>query len=202
MNPPIPLLILGLGNTRRCDDGAGALAADLVAMSYAFGSDVQVHRIGQAVAELVQRLGQARHAILLDAVRADAPPGSLVRLDGAPVEAVVRRRVANWGGDDEAFAGRLPKRLTLLGVVPADTEPGVRLSPSVEAALPTLVRAAGREVRARGWPVHERIGAGPALGSGVEDLATAGPTANDLAHARAVTRRIMRDAVLGHRDRS
>ena len=82
--------------------------------------------------------------ILVDAVAADAPPGTLVRLDGddvgpgggdAPVAAPGRRR--RFARRRALARSRARARLVLLGIVPESIELGVGLSPAVSRALPS-----------------------------------------------------------------
>lgn len=162
MSRSIELLILGLGNLLCSDDGAGVVAAEQLRYGYRFGPGVRLLDGGTLGLSLLPYLQEAREAILLDAVAADAPPGTLVRLEGGDVGPAVRERlsvhqigVADLLGAAELL-GDLPERVSLLGVVAGGTELGVALSPPVEAALPDLVAAAVAEVRARGHEVTAR----------------------------------------------
>jgi hydrogenase maturation protease len=139
------LLVLGLGNLLCGDDGAGVAAIELLQKRYRAPLGVSVLDGGTLGLSLLPWVEDARAAILVDAVRADAPPGSLVRLEGADVSLAARERlsvhqigVADLLGGAHLI-GRLPGRLLLLGIVPETVELRYGRSPSVEAGLAGLV---------------------------------------------------------------
>ncbi len=164
------LLVLGLGNLLCGDDGAGVAAVELLRELYDFPPGVSVLDGGTLGLSLLPWVEDARDAILVDAVRADAPPGSLLRLEGRDVSIAARERlsvhqvgVADLLGGAH-LVGRLPERLVLLGIVPETVELRFGCSPSVEAGLPELVERIVAEAAAWGYRFvprfeHEGIGA-------------------------------------------
>ena len=95
--------------------------------------------------------------ILVDAVRTDDPPGTLVRLDGADVMDAVRDRLSphQVGVADLLDAARLidsyPTAVTLLGLVPDAIDLAVVRSSAVDSRLDELVAAIVREVQSLGY---------------------------------------------------
>jgi hydrogenase maturation protease len=164
------LLVLGLGNLLCGDDGAGVAAVELLLERFHAPADASVLDGGTLGLSLLPHVEDARAAILVDAVRADAPPGSVVRLEGADVSLAARERlsvhqigVADLLGGAH-LVGRLPGRLVLLGVVPESIELRYGRSASVEAALPDLVELIVSEAKAWGYRFvprggHEGVGA-------------------------------------------
>jgi hydrogenase maturation protease len=154
-----PLLILGLGNLLCRDDGVGAVAAQVIAGTRVIPDGVEVLDGGTLGLALLPYLEDAEQAILVDAIQIDAPPGTLVRLDGDEVGPAVASRLSvhQVGVADliEAarWRGRIPPTLVLLGVVPETTELGVELSPRVQAALPGLLASVYDEARRLGFPL-------------------------------------------------
>jgi hydrogenase maturation protease len=152
----VPLLVLGLGNVLCGDDGTGAVAVHLLERRYRVPDGVQVLDGGTLGLSLLPYLEQAEQAILVDAIRAEYPPGTLVRLEGDDVAPAVAARLSvHQVGvvdllDAARWRGRLPKHLVLLGLVPQSLELGVRRTAAVEAALPSLVEAVVAEARALG----------------------------------------------------
>jgi hydrogenase maturation protease len=152
----VPLLVLGLGNVLCGDDGLGAVAVHLLERQHQVPDGVQVLDGGTLGLSLLPYLEQAEQAILVDAIRADHPPGTLVRLEGDDVAPAVAERLSvHQVGvvdllDAARWRGRLPPRLVLLGLVPESLELGVRRTTAVEAALPSLVDAVVAEARALG----------------------------------------------------
>lgn len=151
------LLILGLGNVLCGDDGLGAAAVSRLARERVLPPGVGVRDGGTLGLALMPLLEAARDVILVDAVQADAPPGTLVRLEGdeVPAAALERLSVHQVGVADLlgalAWRGRMPRRLVLLGLVPETLELGLGRSPAVEASVPALVAAVVDEA--------ERLGA-------------------------------------------
>jgi hydrogenase maturation protease len=174
---PSALLVLGLGNVLCGDDGLGAVAVYLLQRRYRAPDGVSVLDGGTLGLSLLPLLEDARAAILVDAVRADGPPGSFVRLEGDDVApaAAERLSVHQVGVADllEAarWRGRCPSPLILLGLVPESLELGVGRTPRVEAALPGLVERVVAEARGLGHAFEPRTS---------DEMAANGP--GDLAH--------------------
>ena len=156
------LLILGLGNVICGDDGLGVVAAERLRRDFEIPVGVEVLDGGTLGLALLAHVTGADDLILLDAIRADAPAGALIRLDGDDVGPAVRERLSvhQIGVADLLDALRLldevPRRLVLLGLVPETLELAVERSPAVEAALDRLVNAAFLEARAMGHRLRRR----------------------------------------------
>ncbi len=156
------LLILGLGNVICSDDGLGVVAAERLRRDYELPGGVEVLDGGTLGLSLLAHVSGADDLLLLDAVRADAPPGTLVRLDGDDVGPAVRERLSvhQIGVADLLDAMRLldeaPRRLVLLGLVPETLELGIERSPAVAANLDALVAAAVRDARNLGYQLGRR----------------------------------------------
>jgi hydrogenase maturation protease len=80
MSDRTPLLVLGLGNVLLADDGVGSAAVTELRDRYEPCDGARVLDGGTLGLSLLPYLDQADIVILVDAIRADAPPGSLVRL--------------------------------------------------------------------------------------------------------------------------
>ena len=157
----IPVLLLGLGNVLCTDDGAGVVALDAMLAAYELPGVVAVDggTLGLALLPIVE---QAERVVIVDAIRGDGPPGTLVRLEGAEVAPAVIERlsphqigVADLLGG-AALLGRYPEHVVIVGVVPASIELGYRCTPAVAAAIPRLVDAVIAELEALGVPPRRR----------------------------------------------
>jgi hydrogenase maturation protease len=165
------VLVLGLGNVLLGDDGLGAAAVSRLERDYRIPADVCLQDGGTLGLGLLGLLSEASHVILIDAVRIESPPGSLVRLDGDDVLDAVRDRLSphQVGVADLLAAARLidryPATVTLLGLVPQAIELAIVRSPPVEAALDALVVAVVHEVQSLGYTMvrHSEVPGG--LGS-------------------------------------
>ena len=159
---PTALLILGLGNLLCTDDGLGVVATTRLSREFEAPEGVKILDGGTLGLSLLPHLQESRAAILVDAIRADGPPGTIVRLEGSDVAPAVRDRLSpHQIGvadllDGARWLGQYPDTVVLVGIVPASIELGYGLSPSVEAQLPALVDAVVQEAARQGWPLDRR----------------------------------------------
>ncbi len=156
------LLVLGLGNVLCRDDGVGVAAVHRILDRREPPPGVDVLDGGTLGLSLLPHLEDAKAAILLDAIRTDAPPGTFVRLEGEEVAPAVAARLSvHQVGvadllDAARLRGRVPPRLLLLGIVPESLELGIGLSPCVAAQLPALAGAAVAEAARLGYAFRAR----------------------------------------------
>lgn len=162
MSERTPLLVLGLGNVLLEDDGVGAAAVAVLLEGYDVPAGVRVFDGGTLGLSLLPYLEGADTVILVDAVRAECPPGSFVRLDGDDVAPAVATRLSpHQVGvadllDGARWLGRYPDRVVLLGLVPESMELAVGLSPRVRSALPELADRVVEEARTLGFVFHRK----------------------------------------------
>jgi hydrogenase maturation protease len=172
-----PLLVLGLGNAICSDDGLGVAAVEGLLRDYEAPEGARVLDGGTLGLTLLPELEIAERAILVDAIRDDAPIGSFVRLEGDDVAPAVAARLSpHQIGvadllDAAHWLGRYPRHVVLLGLVPGSIELGLERSPAVEAGLPRLVREVTEEARRLGFEFrsreHDEASAGARLPDGV-----------------------------------
>jgi hydrogenase maturation protease len=136
-----PLLIIGIGNRFRRDDGVGPWVADRLG---AHGWPVLEHS-GEG-AGLIEAWSTARHVIVVDATASGAPAGTLHRLDAVAhtVPSQFFRYSSHLFGLAEAIAtartlGRLPERLIVHGIEGGDFGYGEDFTPEVAAAAERAV---------------------------------------------------------------
>ena len=157
MSKSTPLLVLGLGNVLLGDDGLGTAAVALLLESYKAPPGALVLDGGTLGLSLLPYLEDARHVILVDAIKADRPVGSLVRLDGEEVAPAVATRLSpHQIGvadllDGARWLGRYPAELVLLGIVPDAIELHVGLSPKVARSMPKFVERIVEEAARLGF---------------------------------------------------
>jgi len=160
------LLILGLGNVLCGDDGLGVAAVAEIQRRYLLPPSVRVLDGGTLGLTLLGHVGLANDVLLVDAVRTDAPPGTLVRLEGDEVGPAARERLSvhQIGVADLLDALRLldavPRRLLLLGLVPRTLELGLERSPEVDRQIPVLVREVIAEAARLGYELRPRARGG------------------------------------------
>ncbi len=157
-------LLLGLGNPFRGDDGLGVHAVRRFRACYVLPPTLRVLVGGVQGVTLLPELEGMTHLMVVDALRAPAPPGTLVRArveDLAPLNRSLS--VHQLGGEDllrlAHALGRLPARHQLLGLVPASFALGAGLSPPLQHNLPHLLRAMAQTWRAWGFTIAPRADA-------------------------------------------
>jgi hydrogenase maturation protease len=162
MSDRIAVLVLGLGNVLCTDDGVGVAAVHLLRRAHVLPEGVLAVDGGTLGLDLLPLVERAGRVILLDAVRADGPPGTLVRLDGDDVAPAVRERlsphqigVADLLGG-AALLDRYPDEVVIVGVVPASIELGLGCTPAIAARVPALVDGALGELARMGYRVTPR----------------------------------------------
>jgi hydrogenase maturation protease len=174
------MLVLGLGNVLCGDDGLGVAAVARLASEYELGPEVRLADGGTLGLALLGLFDDVDDVLLVDAILTDAPAGSLVRLDGEDVAPAVRERLSvhQVGVADLMDAlhltGRVPPRISLVGLVPRSFELDLARSPEVERGLPGLVETLVEEIRGRGHAVSVRRAHGaPGQGPVGDDAARA-----------------------------
>ena len=156
----IGLLVLGLGNTICGDDGLGVAAVEALGRAWEAPEGMRVLDGGTLGLSLLPWLQRSDRVILVDAIAADAPPGSQVRLEGDDVaHAAVHRLSVHQVGvadllDGARLVGDAPERIVLLGVVPESMELTTDLSEPVTRALPELVERVAATAAELGYPMR------------------------------------------------
>jgi len=157
-----PLLVLGLGNPLCQDDGVGVMAVTRLLRDWSPGPGVRVMEGGTLGLWLLPLVESFRKVLLVDAIRAEGEPGTLVRIDGEDVaRAAAHRLSVHQVGvgdlmDAAQLRGTLPPQLTLLGVVPETVSLGLGLTPRVERALPLLIQRIVDACAELGHPLQPR----------------------------------------------
>lgn len=157
MTDRTPVLVLGLGNVVCEDDGAGVAAVHELVREYRLPDGVLALDGGTLGLSLLPLVDSADVLLLVDAVRAEGPPGTLVRIEGEDVAPAVYERLSpHQIGVADLLAGaslldRYPSRVVLLGVVPESLGLGLARTRAVQAKIPALVRSVVGELRNLGY---------------------------------------------------
>jgi hydrogenase maturation protease len=142
------LIVIGVGNAWRGDDGAGLAVARRVRESRPDG--VEVREVEGDASALMDAWTDADRVVVVDAAASGAPPGTVRRFDARseslPARAVRSSTHAFGVADAVELAralGRLPDRLDVYAIEGATFTAGDRLSPAVERAVEELAAALG-----------------------------------------------------------
>ena len=135
-------LLLGIGNPRHGDDALGPVFAR--AFRHPGWRCINAATAPENFTGLVRKLHPPL-LVLLDAADIDQPPGTLRLLDPESIRRGDFGTHAGPLGQLARYLADCAERIVILGIQPAATLPGTRLSPPVRAALNNLgpVLAAG-----------------------------------------------------------
>jgi len=150
-----PVLIIGVGNEFRGDDGAGLVVSRrLRALALEGARVLEVEGEGTAV---MAAWKGADAVILVDAVHSGAAPGTVHRLEAhaGPVPGSFFHRSTHAISVADAIElsrslGELPPHFVLYGIEGKSFEAGVGLSPEVERAVQEVEEAVLEELRTMG----------------------------------------------------
>jgi hydrogenase maturation protease len=140
-----PVVVIGVGNEFRRDDGAGP--AVVAALHDLAPDGVRLVVADGEPARLIEAWAGAALAIVVDAVRAKPPrPGRVHRFVLDRPRAAGRRASSHGLGLDDAIGlavalDRMPARLIVHAIEAADLTQGLGLTPPVAAAVDIVARA-------------------------------------------------------------
>jgi hydrogenase maturation protease len=169
--------VVGMGNILYHDEGIGVYAARYLQAAYRFTPDIDVVDGATLGFGLIELFEAGSRIYVLDALAADARPGTIYRLSqeqllelgpgvqptAHEVEPLELLKLAQVLGD--------PPEMVLMGIVPADAQTmAVGLTPQLEAAFPAYIDAVVAELRARGFEAE--LLRNLSLGDVIESLVT------------------------------
>jgi hydrogenase maturation protease len=136
----VSVLIAGVGNRERGDDGAGAAVVDR--LDGRVGTGVRLLRQLSVPLRLLDRWISSDEVIVIDATLSGAEPGTVSRFDALdgplPAESFGLSTHGFGLGQTIELAratGQLPARLQVYGIEARQADPGSGISPEVAAAV-------------------------------------------------------------------
>jgi hydrogenase maturation protease len=158
-----PVLILGIGNILMADEGIGVRAIEAM-QQMVLTDDVELFDGGTAGADLIDVLSDREKVIVIDAMDADLPPGTILRLTPEQLSPSEQPSVSlHEIGLIETLAmakhiGTAPKETVVVGVQPRDILPRYTLSDTLSAALPRIIDQVLQELpsHSNGAKVHSK----------------------------------------------
>lgn len=150
---PPSIVVIGVGNEYRNDDGAGIAVVRRLRALFPAGVTI-VEESGEGAA-LIQAWQGAAWVMLVDAVRSGASPGTIHPLDARA--ASVPSRFFHYSTHAFSVAEaielarsleQLPPQLVVYGIEGANFAAGLELSPAVEQAVEVVAERLAKEVRA------------------------------------------------------
>lgn len=150
------VVVLGIGNTIMGDEGVGVHAVEALRLAYTLPDFVEIIDGGTSSMELLDDLASVDLLLVVDAVNAGKPEGTLVRLAGSEVPVFFRSKLSphQIGLSDVLasleFVGQFPKQMVVIGLQAQNFDLGLELTPLIAARVPDLVAKVVAELAAHG----------------------------------------------------
>lgn len=149
------VLIIGVGNIQRGDDGAGLLVAQALRAKHL--ATVTVEESSGEIASIVELLQAASDVIVVDAMRSGKPAGTALWIDPLSAASDAGATISSTHGFGVAQAiellkalGKLPPRIRILGIEGQHFALGSAVSPKVHEGVAKAVRMIVRALRPKG----------------------------------------------------
>lgn len=148
---PAKILILGIGNILLQDEGVGVRVIEHLQTDKRLPEGVELVDGGTAGADLIDVLADRQLVIIVDAVDFDAPAGTILRI--TPDDWLPRENALSLHDLDipqtlamTRLLGCAPEKVVCFGIVPQTTCPGMAMSPTLTALIPTITDLVFHEV--------------------------------------------------------
>lgn len=152
-----PILVLGIGNLLLRDEGVGVHVVRALE-SLRLPDDVELLDGGTAGADLLDAISERRKLIVVDALDADVPPGTMMRMEPADLAAGGPESLSlhEFGLAETlrmaAYLNGAPAKTAILAIRPRDTTCGLELSAEMTRWLPRLLDAVLDEIASGAAP--------------------------------------------------
>jgi hydrogenase maturation protease len=146
------ILVLGLGNLVHSDDGVGVHAIRRLQHDERVPAGVELLDGGTQGISLLPHVSGCDCLLVLDAIDAGKPPGTVLRMPGGTLEGLPGKSSVHQLGFADLFVVMkllqdVPPEVTILGVQPSSTEWSSQLSPQVKEAMPELINLAVAQIK-------------------------------------------------------
>ncbi|NPA51995.1 MAG: hydrogenase maturation protease [Aquificae bacterium] len=139
-------LILGVGNLLISDEGLGIETINILLENYQFPNNVEIIDGGTQGLELLQYFDDVQNLLIIDAISSkEKKAGSIIKIPKEKINYYLDTKISahDIGLIDIIsaldFTGKLPKNITILGIVPEKLEFEYGLSPKIKENLQNLV---------------------------------------------------------------
>ena len=148
------ILILGIGNLLLSDEGVGIRVIENLMNNYTIPESIEITDGGTMGIELLPWIEGRTHIIIVDAVRSDNPPGSIIRIDNVPGFFKDRISPHQIGITDvlaiASISDTLPSEVVLIGIEPESLSGGLELSGTVAGKIDEITERVIDEVARAG----------------------------------------------------
>jgi hydrogenase maturation protease len=158
------ITLIGLGNILLRDEGAGVQAVRHIQERYQTPPELEIVDGGTSGLDLLPYIEGRDRVLFVDAVNFGKEPGYLGELNNAEIPAffAVKSSLHHLGLADVLAAAQLletlPPEICLIGIQPHSLEPGLELSPILQARLDALLEKILAKLEAWGLSCPRRPG--------------------------------------------
>lgn len=136
---------MGVGNLLLRDEGVGIHVIRTLEKLETLPGHVELIDAGTSALDALQAVGESDRLIVIDAIRGGGAPGAIYRFKPADIH------TANWAtvslhqlGFIEALSiaerlGNAPRDVTIIGIEPNETTPGLELSGEIAQRMPYVI---------------------------------------------------------------
>jgi hydrogenase maturation protease len=155
-------VVLGAGSPLMGDDGLGVEVVEALSDRWAERATLRFLDGGVWGMRLLPFIEEADRLIVVDAIRAGAEPGALVRLERHEIPRHLNAKLSPHQIDlGEVFAvaelrGHFPPEAVAIGIEPETVQAYVPLSAVVRASVPELIEAVERQLEEWGHELQPR----------------------------------------------
>jgi hydrogenase maturation protease len=145
---PASAMLIGLGNLILGDEGVGVHAMRRLERDYGFAPRVELVDGGTSGLDLLPLLKGQRRLLLIDALAADAPPGTIRIIRNQAIRTALTEKVSlhHLGIADllalAELLGDAPPEIVLIGIVPERLAMGLGLSERLRECMPEIIGTA------------------------------------------------------------
>ncbi len=138
------ITILGIGNTLYQDEGIGVHILPLLEEKLSNNPEVEIIEGATDGLMLLEYVEDAEYLIIIDAINAGKPGGTIIALEGDEIPAYygIKMSIHQIGFQEvlwtAKFRERYPKNIIMFGMQPTSLEIGLELSPTNQDNLEEL----------------------------------------------------------------
>ena len=156
-------IVLGLGNLLNRDEGLGVQALKILDAQLGEIPGLELLYGGVLGLNLLMWVEECSHLLILDAVNAGKPAGSVIELQKEEIPLYSGVKLSQHQVTFQEvlglanMRGHLPENLHLIGIQPEDLSIGLELSPVVQKSLPEMVTRAQNILRTWGFERNKGV---------------------------------------------
>lgn len=138
------ITIIGIGNTLYQDEGVGVHILPLLEEGFSNDPEIEIIEGSTDGIALLEPVEDAEYLIIIDAINAGKPGGTIITLEGEEIPAYygIKMSIHQVGFQEVLWAAkfrdRYPKNIIMFGMQPSSMELGIELSKTNQKKLHEL----------------------------------------------------------------